>query len=191
MLLPAQRAFSRTLTGRGFREEARLVLAHFRNDAGLIGAADLARHAMVEPPDSAHFGFWPRRRKTSRAANVPARPRPTPKRSVVGSHALARVDGARRSASLRAWKSTGRERHRSEHGAVAGVGGRWRGSWVIRMPKPARKLPTASQPAQVGNRRPKVVARTSSTAYPMPIQPSSTGSPGRGIGGSGSGVYGG
>ena len=63
LLLPAQRAFSRTLTGRGFREEARLVLAHFGNDAGLIGAADLARHAMVEPPDSARFGFWPRRRK--------------------------------------------------------------------------------------------------------------------------------
>ena len=54
LLLPAQRAFSRTLTGRGFREEARLVLARFRNDAGLIGAADLARHAMIEPPDSAH-----------------------------------------------------------------------------------------------------------------------------------------
>jgi len=63
LLLPARRAFSRTLTGRGFREEARLELAHFRNDAGLIGAADLARHAMVEPPDSAQFGFWPRRRK--------------------------------------------------------------------------------------------------------------------------------
>ena len=63
LLLPAQRAFSRTLTGRGFREEARLVLARFGNDAGLIGAADLARHAMVEPPDSAQFGFWPRRRK--------------------------------------------------------------------------------------------------------------------------------
>jgi glucokinase len=63
LLLPARRAFSRTLTGRGFREEARLELAHFRNDAGLIGAADLARHAMVEPPDSARFGFWPRRRK--------------------------------------------------------------------------------------------------------------------------------
>ena len=63
LLLPAQRAFSRTLTGRGFREEARIVLAHYRNDAGLIGAADLARHAMVEPPDSAAFGFWPRRRK--------------------------------------------------------------------------------------------------------------------------------
>jgi len=63
LLVPAQQAFSRTLTGRGFREEARLVLAHFRNDAGLVGAADLARHAMVEPPDSARFGFWPRRRK--------------------------------------------------------------------------------------------------------------------------------
>jgi len=63
LLQPAQRAFSRTLTGRGFREEARLVLAHFGNDAGLIGAADLARHAMIEPPDSAQFGFWPRRRK--------------------------------------------------------------------------------------------------------------------------------
>ena len=63
LLQPAQRAFSRTLTGRGFREEARLVLARFRNDAGLIGAADLARHAMIEPPDSAHAGFWPRRRK--------------------------------------------------------------------------------------------------------------------------------
>ncbi|SDS06646.1 glucokinase [Friedmanniella luteola] len=63
LLLPARQAFSRTLTGRGFREEARLELAHFRNDAGLIGAADLARHAMVEPPDSARFGFWPRRRK--------------------------------------------------------------------------------------------------------------------------------
>ncbi|HEY5820534.1 MAG TPA: ROK family glucokinase [Propionibacteriaceae bacterium] len=63
LLRPAQLAFSRTLTGRGFREEARIVLAHFRNDAGLIGAADLARHAMIEPPDSAHSGFWPRRRK--------------------------------------------------------------------------------------------------------------------------------
>ena len=63
LVLPAQRAFSRTLTGRGFREEARLVLARFRNDAGLIGAADLARHAMIEPPESAQFGFWPRRRK--------------------------------------------------------------------------------------------------------------------------------
>jgi len=64
LLLPARQAFSRTLTGRGFREEARLELAHLRNDAGLIGAADLARHAITEPPDSARFGFWPRRRKS-------------------------------------------------------------------------------------------------------------------------------
>src|SRR5829696_6226421 len=63
LLLPAQRAFRRTLTGRGFRPEARLVLAHFRNDAGLIGAADLARRSIVEPPESGRFGFWPRRNK--------------------------------------------------------------------------------------------------------------------------------
>ncbi len=63
LLAPAQAAFSRTLTGRGFRQEARLVLAHFGNDAGLIGAADLARHAVLDPPDSATSGFWPRRHK--------------------------------------------------------------------------------------------------------------------------------
>lgn len=63
LLQPAQRAFDRTLTGRGYRPEARLVLAHFRNDAGLIGAADLARHAMIEPPEFARAGFWPRRKR--------------------------------------------------------------------------------------------------------------------------------
>jgi glucokinase len=62
LLQPARRMFERTLTGRGFRPEARLELAHFRNDAGLIGAADLARRAMIEPPESARFGFWPRRK---------------------------------------------------------------------------------------------------------------------------------
>jgi glucokinase len=63
LLRPAQLAFERTLTGRGYRPEAKLVLAHFRNDAGLIGAADLARHAIIEPPESARAGFWPRRKR--------------------------------------------------------------------------------------------------------------------------------
>jgi glucokinase len=76
LLQPARRMFVRTLTGRGFRSEARLELAHFRNDAGLIGAADLARRAMIEPPESARFGFWPRRkarkaRKRQRRARPP------------------------------------------------------------------------------------------------------------------------
>lgn len=66
LLGPAQAAFRRTLAGRGFRPEARLALAHLRNDAGLIGAADLARRAMTEPPESARFGFWPRRRRRQR-----------------------------------------------------------------------------------------------------------------------------
>jgi len=70
LLRPAQAAFDRTLTGRGYRPEARLELAHFRNDAGLIGAADLARRAMVEPPDSGTFGFWPRRRRGRRIARL-------------------------------------------------------------------------------------------------------------------------
>jgi len=45
LLAPAQRAFRRTLTGRGYRPEARIVRAHLGNDAGLVGAADLARAA--------------------------------------------------------------------------------------------------------------------------------------------------
>jgi glucokinase len=85
LLEPAQLAFSRTLTGRGFREEARLVLAHLGNDAGLIGAADLARRAMVEPPESAQSGFWPRRRR--RKARAPLRGRRRLQRPAAGSAA--------------------------------------------------------------------------------------------------------
>jgi glucokinase len=40
---PARAAFSRTLTGRGYRAEARIVRAHLGPEAGLIGAADMAR----------------------------------------------------------------------------------------------------------------------------------------------------
>ncbi|GAA1275951.1 ROK family glucokinase [Kitasatospora nipponensis] len=43
LLAPAQDAFRRTLTGRGFRPEAEIVHAALGNEAGLIGAADLAR----------------------------------------------------------------------------------------------------------------------------------------------------
>lgn len=43
LLGPAREAFRRTLTGRGYRPEARIVAARLGNEAGLIGAADLAR----------------------------------------------------------------------------------------------------------------------------------------------------
>jgi glucokinase len=43
LLEPARTAFSRTLTGRGYRPEARIVAAGLGPEAGLIGAADLAR----------------------------------------------------------------------------------------------------------------------------------------------------
>ncbi|MET1133845.1 MAG: ROK family protein [Aeromicrobium sp.] len=43
LLRPARAAFADQLTGRGYRSEARIVAAHLGNDAGLVGAADLAR----------------------------------------------------------------------------------------------------------------------------------------------------
>jgi glucokinase len=43
ILTPAREAFRRSLTGRGYRPEARIVQAELGPDAGLIGAADLAR----------------------------------------------------------------------------------------------------------------------------------------------------
>lgn len=43
MLEPARRAYSRNLTGRGYRKEAAITVAQLGPSAGLIGAADLAR----------------------------------------------------------------------------------------------------------------------------------------------------
>lgn len=43
LLGPARDAFRRQLTGRGYRPEAGIVRAQLGSDAGLIGAADLAR----------------------------------------------------------------------------------------------------------------------------------------------------
>ena len=65
LLGPTQAAFDRTLTGRGYRPPAELGLARYLNDAGLIGAADLARHSLTEPPGR-RTGFWPRRRGAGR-----------------------------------------------------------------------------------------------------------------------------
>ncbi len=43
LLLPARQAFVEHLSARGFRPEARIELASMGNDAGIVGAADLAR----------------------------------------------------------------------------------------------------------------------------------------------------
>ena len=43
LLEPARAAFRRQLTGRGYRPEAAIVAAQLGNEAGLVGAADLAR----------------------------------------------------------------------------------------------------------------------------------------------------
>ena len=46
LLGPARETFRRHLTGRGYRPEARIVAAALGNDAGVIGAAELARDAL-------------------------------------------------------------------------------------------------------------------------------------------------
>ncbi|MBO3084174.1 ROK family glucokinase [Cellulomonas fengjieae] len=43
LLAPARKAFDEQLSGRGHRPEAAIVVASMRNDAGMVGAADLAR----------------------------------------------------------------------------------------------------------------------------------------------------
>ena len=43
LLAPARATFAHSLTGRGFRPQARIVPAALGPEAGLIGAADLAR----------------------------------------------------------------------------------------------------------------------------------------------------
>lgn len=54
LLEPTRAAFGRQLTGRGHRRQAGLVLAQLGNDAGMIGAADLAaRRAGLAPATSA------------------------------------------------------------------------------------------------------------------------------------------
>ncbi len=47
LIEPARQAFRKQLTGRGFRPEARIVRAELGNEAGLIGAADLARQSAI------------------------------------------------------------------------------------------------------------------------------------------------
>ncbi|WP_334169695.1 ROK family protein, partial [Timonella senegalensis] len=43
LLLPAQEAFLEALPARGHRTEAQFAIARMGNEAGMVGAADLAR----------------------------------------------------------------------------------------------------------------------------------------------------
>jgi len=52
LLEPARIAFRRSLTGRGYRPEPQILAAELGNEAGLIGAADLARQDVVDRPAS-------------------------------------------------------------------------------------------------------------------------------------------
>lgn len=46
LVASARRSFARNLTGGGYREEADIVVGHLGNDAGFVGAADLARRSL-------------------------------------------------------------------------------------------------------------------------------------------------
>ncbi|MFD1860037.1 ROK family glucokinase [Aeromicrobium camelliae] len=74
LLSPARAAFARTLTGRGYRAEARIVGAHLGPDAGLIGAADMAR-LTARRRRLANPGGRVRARAGARPARPPRRPR--------------------------------------------------------------------------------------------------------------------
>ncbi|MGA4670313.1 ROK family glucokinase [Propionibacteriaceae bacterium Y1923] len=65
VLAPAVHTFGTQLAGRGFRPPATIVLAGLRHDAGMVGAADLARHSLAEPPGPGR-AFWPRLRRRRR-----------------------------------------------------------------------------------------------------------------------------
>ncbi len=57
LLEPARAAFERALTGRGYRPLAEIKVAQLGEDAGIVGAADLARQAVAlqaqAPPSTA------------------------------------------------------------------------------------------------------------------------------------------
>jgi glucokinase len=53
LLDPARSAFERALTGRGHRPYAEIKVAQLGQDAGIVGAADLARHTTTPDPTAA------------------------------------------------------------------------------------------------------------------------------------------
>ena len=56
LLDPARAAFERALTGRGYRPLAEIKVAELGEDAGIVGAADLARAASQAPAPPATPG---------------------------------------------------------------------------------------------------------------------------------------
>jgi glucokinase len=85
LLAPAREAYRRTLTGRGFRPEARIVRAVLGPEAGMVGAADLAREEAtwlrrVRVKTTAVTAKTAKTAKSARAAKKAASGRRTPTR---------------------------------------------------------------------------------------------------------------
>lgn len=76
LLGPARMSFSQHLTGRGYRPEARIVGAYLGADAGLVGAADMARLTARRRRPGSPVGTG-RARATGISKKSPRRPKPT------------------------------------------------------------------------------------------------------------------
>jgi len=69
LLGPTREAYRRTLVGRGHRAEARIVRAELGNEAGLVGAADLARDGrLLDQCDAAGTEIACRAKRAGRCA---------------------------------------------------------------------------------------------------------------------------
>ena len=67
LLDPTKQAFTRALTGRGFRDEPVIVAAELGPQAGFIGAADMARSAARRSRRGRRSGARRERRRLARA----------------------------------------------------------------------------------------------------------------------------
>lgn len=74
LLEPTRRAFSRNLTGRGFRPAASIKLAQLGPAAGLIGAADLSRSPLTNGHDRARAARRRRRFRVDQVADRSSSP---------------------------------------------------------------------------------------------------------------------
>ncbi|WP_298328410.1 ROK family glucokinase [Haloactinopolyspora sp.] len=102
MLAPATASLRRSLTGRGFRPEAGVVRAALGNEAGLIGAADLARRERLRRRDRAKLVttrlLLPRRLNNQNSTRVNDNPEHASGTALTPGPSTRRLNGGRRRA---------------------------------------------------------------------------------------------
>jgi glucokinase len=97
LLAPARAAFEDELTGGSYRPRAEIRLAQFGADAGLIGAADLARRSLPGSP-------WGRVQSTAPLSGPSPRDGRSPRRSTITANPPTNAATASRAAQLGAFQ---------------------------------------------------------------------------------------